>query len=123
VSRQELAAGLDLTRLPDLPQNRQAAQVRDLVQSRLDVWRYLWNTGPNAIAQRGDAPSDAEIAALTAVDHWLDDRRDRAHDAAQPQTHTFSLRPAAPPLVATATLSLPKRPTPGKHPGHRRFLR
>lgn len=122
-TRQELSAGLDLTRLPRLPQNRQAARVRDLVQSRLDAWRYLWNTGPNAIAHKGDAPSDAEVAALTAVDHWLDDRRDRARDAAQPQTHTFSLRPAAPPLVATAASSAPKHPAPGKHQTHRRFIR
>ena len=96
VSRQALETGVDLTRLAGLPQNRQAAQVRDLVQSRLDTWRYLWNSGPNAIAHKGDSPSDAEVAALTAVDHWLDDRRDRARDAAQPQTHMFSLRPAAP---------------------------
>ena len=100
VTRQELASGLDLTRLPDLPQNRQADQVRDLVQSRLDTWRFLWNTGPNAIAHKGDAPTDAEVAALTAIDLWLDDRRDRAHEAAQPQMHIFSLRPAATPLVA-----------------------
>ena len=103
VSRQELAGGLDLTRLPDLPQNRQAGQVRDIVQSRLDAWRYLWNTGPNAIAHRTDTPSETETAALTAVDRWLDDRRDRAWGAAQPQTHTFSLRPAAPSRVATET--------------------
>jgi len=123
VTRQELAAGADLTRLPGLPQNRQADRVRALVQSRLDAWRHLWNTGPNAVAHKGDAPSEAEIAALTAIDRWLDGRRDSARDAAQPQTHTFSLRPTQPPLVATTILSLPKHQTPGKHQTHRRLLR
>ena len=119
-TREELAAGLDLTRLPGLPQNRQAARVRDLVQSRLDAWRYLWNTGPNAIAHKGDAPSGAEVAALTAIDQWLDARRDRAREAAQPQTHTFSLRPAAPPLVATSALSSRKHSVLGMNQPHRR---
>jgi len=124
VTRQELESGVDLTRLPALPQNKQAARVRDLVQSRLDAWRYLWNTGPNAIAHRGDAPSTAEIAALTAIDQWLDDKRDRAREAAQPQTHTFSLRPAAPPRVATAATPFSaKRQAPSKHQPPRRFLR
>lgn len=130
VSRSELAAGLDLTRLPGLPQNKQAAQVRDLVQSRLDAWRYLWNTGPNAIAHKGDAPSGTEVAALTAIDHWLDDRRDRAHDAAQPQAHTFSLRPAAPSRVATTAPAAANPPaarrqalTLSKHPAPRRLQR
>ena len=125
VSRQELATGLDLTRLPGLPQNKQAAHVRDLVQSRLDVWRYLWNTGPNAIAHKGDAPSETEVAALTAIDHWLDDRRDRAHDAAQPAMHTFSLRPAAPSRVATAAPAAAKHQTltTSKHQTPRRIQR
>jgi len=122
-TRQELAAGLDLTRLPRLPQNRQAAQVREMVQSRLDAWRHLWNTGPDAIAHKGDAPSGAEVAALTAIDQWLDDRRDRARDAAQPQTHTFSLRPAAPPLVAATEPSARKHPALSMHQTHRRPTR
>ena len=130
VTRRELAAGLDLTRLPGLPQSKQAAQVRDLVQSRLDAWRYLWNTGPNAIAHKGDAPSSTEVAALTAIDHWLDDRRDRAHDAAQPQPHTFSLRPAAPSRVATTAPPAANSPaarrqalTISKHQASRRLQR
>ena len=94
VTRQALTTGIDLTTLPALPQNIQAAQVRDIVQGRLDTWRCLWNTGPNSVAHKYDAPSDAELTALTALDHWLDERRDKAHDAAQPQTHTYSLRPA-----------------------------
>jgi lysophospholipase L1-like esterase len=122
-TRQELAAGVDLTRLPNLPQNRQAARVRELVQSRLDAWRHLWNTGPDAIAHKGDAPSDAEVAALTAIDQWLDDRRDRAREAAQPQTHTFSLRPAAPPLVATTEPAARKHPVLSLHQTHRRPTR
>jgi len=123
VTRQELQAGVDLTRLPALPQNKQAARVRDLVQSRLDAWRYLWNTGPNAIAHKGDAPSSAEVAALTAIDQWLDDRRDRAREAAQPQTHFFSLRPAAAPRVATAApAASAKRQAPSKHQPPRRLL-
>jgi len=122
-TRQELAAGLDLTRLPNLPQNRQAARVRELVQSRLDAWRHLWNTGPSAIAHKGDTPSNAEVAALTAIDQWLDDRRDRAREAAQPQTHTFSLRPAAPPLVATTEPSARKHPVLSLHQTHRRPTR
>ncbi len=122
VTRQELAAGLDLTRLPGLPQNKQAVQVRDLVQSRLDSWRYLWNTGPNAIAHKSDAPSGAEVAALTAIDQWLDDRRDQAREAAQPQTHTFSLRPA-PSLLAAATPPARKHPALSTHQTHRRLPR
>lgn len=122
-TRQELAAGLDLTRLPGLPENRQAARVRDIVQSRLDTWRYLWNTGPNAVAHKGDAPSEAEVAALTAIDHWLDDRRDSAHEAAQPQMHTFSLRPAALPsplAMAQTPRPIRKHQAFGKHQTHRR---
>ena len=120
VSRQELASGADLMRLPGLPQKRQAAHVRDLVQSRLDTWRGLWNTGPNPIAHKGDVPSEAEVAALTAIDRWLDGRRDQARDAAQPQTHSFSLRPAA--LLRTATdPPAHKHPVPGTHQTHRRL--
>ena len=123
VTKQDLQAGVDLTRLPALPQNKQAARVRDLVQSRLDAWRYLWNTGPNAIAHKGDAPSPSEVAALTAIDQWLDDRRDRAREAAQPQTHTFSLRPAAAPRVATAAPAVStKHQAPSKHQPPRRLL-
>lgn len=114
VRREELAQGLDLTQLPALPQNVQAAQVRNLVQNRLDTWRHLWNDGPKAVAHKSDAPSDAEVDALTALNHWLDDRRDEAHDAAQPQTHTYTLRPAAPPHLTDTT------PTPSKHQTHRR---
>ena len=122
VTKQELTAGVDLTRLPDLPQNRQAARVRDLVQSRLDTWRHLWNTGPDAIAHKGDAPSSTEVTALTAIDQWLDGRRDRAREAAQPQTHTFSLRPAAPSLVATTSFAR-KHPVLALHQAHRRPTR
>jgi lysophospholipase L1-like esterase len=90
---QQLAAGVDLTHLAAMPQSRQADQVRDLVQKRLDAWRYLWNGGPNAVAHRSDAPTEAEDDALLALDRWLDTWRDQARDAAQPQTHTFALRP------------------------------
>ena len=93
---QALAAGVDLSRLPDLPQNAQAEMVRGWVQYRLDTWRTLWNSGPRAIAHKTDAPSDAEVAALTALDRWLDERREQARLAAQPQTHTYALRPAPP---------------------------
>ena len=123
VSRQELTSGADLMRLPNLPQNHQADQVRDLVQSRLDTWRYLWNTSPHSIAHKGDAPSEGEVAALTAVDHWLDDRRDRARVAAQPQTHTFSLRPAAPPYMAAAAPPTREHQVLSKHQTHRRLKR
>jgi lysophospholipase L1-like esterase len=110
VTRQALMAGVDLTHLPTWPENQQAAQVREIVQGRLDTWRALWNSGPNAIAHKYDAPSDAEITALTALDHWLDERRDSAHDAAQPQTHTYSLRPAALPIISKPqTLSKPQK--------------
>ena len=108
-SRQALISGVDLTQIP-LPQNAQAAQAREIVQGRLDTWRCLWNSGPNAVAHKYDAPTDAEVAALTALDHWLDERRDSAHAAAQPQAHTYSLRPAAPPMAHTH--STPRRPTP-----------
>jgi len=123
VSRRELTSGTGLMRLPNLPQNRQAARVRDLVQSRLDTWRYLWNTNSHAIAHKSDVPSEAEIVALTAVDHWLDDRRDRARDAAQPQTHTFSLRPTAPPYVAKVAPPAREHQTLSKHQTHRRLKR
>ena len=103
VTSTQLAAGVDLTRLPALPQNQQAARVRNLVQERLDAWRYLWNGGPNALARRNDAPSEAEIEALTALDHWLDTWRDQAHEAAQPQTHVFTLHPLPTPTDADAT--------------------
>ena len=99
VTSQQLAEGVNLTRLPIRPQ-LQAGRVRDLVQQRLDAWRYLWNGGPNALARRTDEPSDAEIAALTALDHWLDTWRDQAHDAAQPQTHVFTLHPRPTPTDA-----------------------
>ena len=123
VTRQELQTGVNLTHLPALPQNKQAARVRDLVQARLDAWRYFWNTGPNAIAHKGDAPSAAEIAALTAIDQWLDDKRDQAREAAQPQTHFFSLRPAAAPRVATAVPAVStKHQAPSKHQPPRRLL-
>lgn len=109
-SRQELANGIDLTHLPNLPQNQSADQVRGIVQSRLDTWRYLWNTGPNAIAHKYDTPTDTEVTALTDLDHWLDERRDKAHEAAQPQTHTYSLQPAAPSAPITSlTQKLPKQ--------------
>lgn len=107
---QELAAGVDLTHLAKMPQSRQADQVRDLVQRRLDVWRYLWNGGPNAVAHRGDGPTEAEDDALRALDRWLDTWRDQAHDAAQPQTHTFALRPL--PTRVDSPQRTSSRPTP-----------
>lgn len=118
VSREALAQGVDLTQFPALPQNEQAAQVREMVQKRLDTWRHFWNDGPDAIAHKYDAPSDAEVTALTALDHWLDAQRDKAHDAAQPQTHTYSLRPAAPPASTALKTALSS-----KHQTHRRTPR
>ena len=114
VTSQELAAGVDLTRLPALPQNQQATRVRDLVQQRLDTWRYLWNGGPNALARRTDAPDDAEITALLSLDHWLDSWRDQAHDAAQPQTHSFALKPLPTP-ADSAALPAQTHPFSRKH--------
>ena len=45
-------------------------------------------------------PARREIDALTALDHWLDTWRDQAHDAAQPQTHVFTLHPLPTPTDA-----------------------
>ncbi len=114
VTSQELAAGVDLTRLSALPQNQQSARVRDIVQQRLDTWRYLWNGGPNALARRTDTPDDAELTALLSLDHWLDSWRDQAHDAAQPQTHSFTLKPLPTPADSVA-LPAPQHQYPRKH--------
>jgi len=94
-TRPQLQSGLDLSALSTVPQNHSAAQVLEIVQDKNDRWRYLWKGTPRAIARRGDKPKDSEIAALLAVDHWLDDARSAASEAAQAQTHVYSLRPAS----------------------------
>ena len=93
-SRAQLAAGVDLTAIAGLPQNQQAERVLALVQDKNDRWRYLWKGSPLAIARPADVPGGNETAALLAIDRWLDDTRTQAQEAAQMQTHTFSLRPA-----------------------------
>ena len=93
-SRTQLEAGIDLTAIAGLPQNQQGERVLALVQDKNDRWRYLWKGSPLAIARQADVPGESETAALLAVDHWLDDTRSLAYEAAQMQTHTFSLRPA-----------------------------
>jgi len=102
-SRAQLQAGIDLTSQPLLPQNRQASHVLHLIQDKNDRWRYLWKGSPMAIARQDDKPHDSEIAALLAIDHWLDDSRKDARDASQPQTHTFVLHPAGAPIVVKWT--------------------
>ncbi len=89
----QLEAGIDLTPLASLPQNLQAHQVLALTEDRNNRWHYLWKGSLLAIARPSDKPSDGETAALLAVDHWLDDARNDARDAAQMQTHIFTLHP------------------------------
>ena len=103
-TRPQLQSGLDLSDLPTLPQHHASAQVLEIVQDKNDRWRYLWKGTPHAIARRGDKPKASEIAALLAVDHWLDDARSAASEAAQAQTHVYSLRPASSPTSLSRRL-------------------
>lgn len=89
----------DLSGFPALPPNAQAHAVLVSVQERLDTWRFLWKGGPHAIARKNDMPTDSEVAALVALDGWLDTRRQEARQFAQPQAHTWVVR-ILPPLPA-----------------------
>ena len=115
-----LPAGLtdtaDLGGLPSLPPNVQAQAVLASVQERLDTWRYLWKGGPHALARQSDTPTDTQIAALRAVDHWLDTSRDESRALALPQPHTWVVR-ALPPLPASVVRPAP---APQRLPLHRR---
>jgi lysophospholipase L1-like esterase len=93
-TRTQLQSGVDLSTLSTVPQNHSSALVLEIVQDKNDRWRYLWKGTPHAIARHDDKPIASEVAALLAVDRWLDDARSAASKAAQAQTHIYSLRPA-----------------------------
>lgn len=81
----------DLTRYPALPQNIQAQTVLDLIQQRIDAWHTFWESRKTGVARRSDIPTEDELSKLRAEDTALDSERTQAHDAAQPQPHTFLL--------------------------------
>jgi lysophospholipase L1-like esterase len=94
-TRAQLESGIDLTSLPDLPQNKQASEVEAIVQDRTDQWHEFFKGG-TGIAHKEDVPTDDELAALRNEDASLTPLREKAHDAAQPKEHTFKLVPATP---------------------------
>lgn len=93
LTREQLAAGADLTQDGALPWNKQAQEVAAIVQGRINTWHNLYKGGNDAIAHASDKPTKAEVAALLATDKWLDEARERARQAAQPKPHTVELRP------------------------------
>ncbi len=106
-----LAPGLpdpaDIGGFPTLPPNAQAQTVLASVQERLDTWHFLWKGGPHALARQSDTPTEAQITALLAVDHWLDAGRDESRTLARPETHTWVVR-ILPPLPAAVVSPAPK---------------
>jgi len=98
----------DLTGFPTLPPNVRAQTVLASVQERLDTWHFLWKGGPHALARQSDTPTEAQIAALRTVDHWLDARRDESRALALPQPHTWVVR-SLPPLPASVIKAAPQR--------------
>lgn len=92
--RERLAAGIEIDDkvLPTL--FTQAAKVREIVDGRTARWRHIWQE-EDGIAHYDDVSVPKELAALAAVQNWLDLFRVRAHAAAPPVAHSFTITPVA----------------------------
>jgi lysophospholipase L1-like esterase len=88
-----LESGLDLTSIPELPANQQAAEVLNLTRQHNDLHFTRWRQVQFAVSKNNEAvPADVK-AKMDDLDRQEASAVAAQHEAAQPKPHTIEILP------------------------------
>lgn len=91
VSAADLSAGLDLASLPDLPSNRQAAEVLDLTRKHNDIHFRRWREVQFPVSKNNEDPPAAVKEQMISLDKQEAAVEQQLHVTTQPKPHRIEL--------------------------------